>query len=70
MRIVSNLQMTIIQFITHRIFATLLLNMILFFICYYIYEFANELAENRDIIKRKNEKALWINMNLKEEKRH
>ena len=70
MRIVTNLQMTIIQFVTYRIFATLLLNILLFFACYFIYEFANELAENRDIMKRKNEKALWVNMHMKEEKRH
>lgn len=62
-------RISFITFLTKREFFTLLLNALLFFMANFFVQFVTQYLEDRDIALRKNEKVIWINMNLKEERK-
>lgn len=60
---------SIMTFISKRVFLTLCINAVLFFLANYLVKIVYRHLYDKDIALRKNEKIAWINMNLKEEKR-
>ena len=62
-------RITVMTFIIKREFLTILINGCLFFLGSKLVNMILQHLDDRDIALRKNEKIIWINMNLREERR-